>query len=418
MIPSLKIRIHWAWVIFLVSFVTIFTTYTIRLSYGVLMPAMIGTLKISKVQAGAIASSFFIAYAVFSPLLGFWVDRFNARKLIVLFCCILGIGAFLMGTSRSLFQACLFYGLVGVGSSAMWIPVVTVVQRWFGEMRRGRILGILSSSFALGYGILGLTLPALVGRYGWPVCWFIFSGCAFALAPLNWAFLRANPRDLNLRPWGEERLLPSSSLSPGDPRKVRYKDLLLLSNVWWIGIAYFLTSLTAYLMITFLVTYGTMELKFPYDQAAKLASAIAFSGLLGSFLIPALSDFLGRKKCLILVNAFLAFSILGIVFAGNHWVVLLSAASLFGFFYAAAWPMYAAAAADFSFREATGRVLGFWTLFYGFGAILAPVLGGYIADQTGTFIWSFLTAAGSGLAAALCFLPVKKKSPRPQNIGL
>jgi sugar phosphate permease len=50
-------RIHWAWVILIVSFVTIFTNHSIRASYGILMPEMIVALKITKAQAGAIASS-------------------------------------------------------------------------------------------------------------------------------------------------------------------------------------------------------------------------------------------------------------------------------------------------------------------------------------------------------------------------
>jgi sugar phosphate permease len=51
-------RIHWAWINFAVSFLTVFTTYSTRLSYGILMPEMIGALHISKAQAGGIASSF------------------------------------------------------------------------------------------------------------------------------------------------------------------------------------------------------------------------------------------------------------------------------------------------------------------------------------------------------------------------
>src|SRR5512147_1783673 len=107
-------RFHWAWVIFGASFLTIFTTYSTRLSYGILMPEMIGSLHISKAQAGAIASSFYIAYTVFGPLVGFLADRTSTRRLIALFCLIQGAGTLLMGAASSLGQACLFFGLVGV----------------------------------------------------------------------------------------------------------------------------------------------------------------------------------------------------------------------------------------------------------------------------------------------------------------
>ncbi|MCJ7494807.1 MAG: MFS transporter [Deltaproteobacteria bacterium] len=81
---------------------------------------------------------------------------------------------------------------------------------------------------------------------------------------------------------------------------------------------------------------------------------------------------------------------------------------LFGVFYAAAWPMFAAAAADFFPREATGTVLGLWTIFYGLALILAPALGGYVADLTGTFIWPFFLATATGVLGVVFFSRVKK----------
>jgi len=392
-------RFHWAWVILVCSFITVFTNYSIRLSYGILMPEMIVSLKITKAQAGAIASSFYLAYTIFSPLVGFLVDRLSARTLMIFFCLILAGGTFLMHRPDSLFQACLFFGIVGMGSSAMWTPVVTVVQRWFGVRRRGMVLGILSISFALGYGIMGLALPPLAARYDWRACWLALSGLGFALVPLNAAFFRSRPQEMDLRPWGEDASLPSGNSSGEAQPRVRYGELLKVRNLWWVGISYFFIGFTAYVINTFIVTYGTMELEFPFAQAAQLASGIAFSGMAGALFIPMLSDFLGRKKCLIMINASMAASILLIIWAGKNWTALLPAVCIFGVFYAAAWPVYAAAAADFFPPGATGSVLGFWTIFYGLGLILSPALGGYVADLTGTFTWSFLMAAITGALA-------------------
>ena len=138
---------------------------------------------------------------------------------------------------------------------------------------------------------------------------------------------------------------------------------------------------------------------------------MAFSGMIGALLIPLLSDSLGRKKCLMLIHASLTVSIMLIIWAGNHWPALFLTVCLFGVFYAAAWPMYAAAAADFFPREATGTVLGFWTIFYGLALILAPTLGGYVADLTGTFIWPFFLAAATGVLGAVFFSGIKKHDP-------
>jgi hypothetical protein len=59
-------------------------------------------------------------------------------------------------------------------------------------------------------------------------------------------------------------------------------------------------------------------------------------------------------------------------------------------------------------QGATGSVLGFWTIFYGIGLTLAPTLGGYIADLTGTFTWSFLLAAVTGVGGTFFVSRIKK----------
>jgi MFS family permease len=401
-------RIHWAWVILGVSFLTVFTTYSTRLSYGILMPEMIGALQIGKAEAGAIASSFYAAYTILGPLVGFLADRVSARKLIALFCLLQGVGTLLMGTPSSLWQACLFFGIVGAGSSAMWTPVVTLVQRWFGVRRRGAVLGLLAISYALGYGIMGLLLPLLVTEYGWRACWILLSLLSFAMVPLNGFCLRTAPRDLNLRPWGED---PSPAAGAGPecpPRKVPYGDLLRLRNLWMGGLAYFFTGFTAYVVNIFIVTYANLELGFPFSRSASLASFIAFSGIPGALVIPGLSDYLGRRKCLVLLNLGFSAVILLFVWAGNSWPALAAAACLYGVIYTSIWPMYAAAGADFFPPGTTGSVLGFWTIFFGIGLILAPTLGGWVADRSGSLVISFFVAAATGVVAAFFISRIRK----------
>ena len=403
-------KIHWAWVILAVSCCTLFTTYSIRLGYGILMPEMITSLRISNAQAGAIASCFYLSYTVVTPLVGFLTDRFSVRKLLVIFCLIQGVGVFLMGKATSFHQVCLFYAIVGVGASAMWAPVATLVQRWFGLQRRSLALGILSISYSIGYGVMGLVFPLLVSRFDWQACWFLLSGLSCALVPLMGFFLRNYPRDMNLHPWGDKMDLFPKGYSEEVTPKTSYIQLIKVGNLWWVGFSYFFIAFMAYSVNFLIVAYGMMELHYPFGQAAKLASAIAFCGILGAFCLPILVNSLGSKKSLILINALMAVSILLIIGVGDRWLPLLAGVSLFGVFFAMAWPMYAMAAADFSPSGATGSVLGFWTIFYGCGIMLAPYLGGLVADLTGSFRWSLLIGAGAGFPSILC-LSMAIKTP-------
>jgi sugar phosphate permease len=372
------------------------------------MPEMILSLQITNAQAGTIASSFYLAYSIFAPIMGFMADRVNARILLVVFPAVFSVGTFFMGKPQTLFQACLSFFVVGVGASALWTPVVTLVQRWFESRRRGMALGILSFSYAIGYGILGIVLPFLVAQYGWRACWFLLAAVAILLVPLNGIFIRSRPQDLHLKPWGEGIKTTPQSPEELPPSNIPLRALLRWPSLWLTGISYFFIAFSAYGVNLFIVTYGNLELQYPFAQAARLASAIAFSGIPGALLLPILSDFIGRKKCLVVISAGMTVSVLLIIWAGSTWSALMAAVSVYGVFYASVWPMYAAAAADFFPREATGTVLGFWTIFYGCSLALAPVAGGYIADVTGTFHYSFLAGAISGFLAMLFLLPLRK----------
>jgi len=232
-----------------------------------------------------------------------------------------------------------FFAILGMGFSIKWAPVFTLVHSCFAIRRRGMVLGVLSTNFTIGHGIMGLILSLLVARFDWRTCWFILSVPTFALILINGYLLRNKPQDVNLKPWGEEISILAANPPPASKSGIPYGELLKIRNLWFVATSYFFITFTAYVVNIFIVTYGNMELGFSYAQSAKLAGAIGFSGLIGLLVIPILSDSLGRKRSLILINFSMSLSIPLIIFVGNHWNGLLVIVCIFGFFYASVWPM-------------------------------------------------------------------------------
>jgi sugar phosphate permease len=68
--------------VIIASFCSVLIGFAVRASYGVLLPEMIPSLKISKTEAGMIYGAFFIAYTIFSPVLGLLADRINIRVIL------------------------------------------------------------------------------------------------------------------------------------------------------------------------------------------------------------------------------------------------------------------------------------------------------------------------------------------------
>lgn len=402
-------KIHWGWVVLGTSFITLFINYSIRIgAYPILLPEMIKDLHLTKAQAGLIKSAFAITYLFFAPIMGLLTDRIGGRKVISFFCLFLGAGAFLMGKAESLFASAIFFGVVGVGAAAMWVPNATLIQRWFGTKKRGLALGILNASSGAGFGLMGLLLPMIVMEYNWRYGWFLLGSLGLSLSILNGLLLMDGPEDMGLTPWGRKPEETRGSDFPS--KKISYFEILSQPQFWIIGISYLFVSYGSYALIDFIVTYGKMELNIPYDIASLFITVIAFSGIPGGILMMILSDHIGTKKSLLIIYVSFTLSILSIIFVGGRISLLIVAAAWFGVVYGAIFPMIAACARDYLPKEITGTVLGLLTIFYGIGAMTTPIVTGYLADVTGTFRWSFGLGAFAALLA--CFLTAFLKKQR------
>lgn len=400
-------KIHWGWVVLGSCFITLFINYSIRIgAYSVLLPEMVKDLHLNMAQAGMIRAAYFLTYILFSPLMGWLMDRWGGRFVISSFCLFLGGGTILMGFSSNLLTGILFHAVAGIGAAAIWTPVAALVQKWFGAKKRGLALGILSPSYALGFGLMGIVLPIIVRNYNWRWGWYLLGVAGVLLIGINYLLLRDDPEKMGLLPWGEtyrEEVASSSHQKSVDTR-----DILRRHSFWFISISYFLISIGVYIVSDFLVTYGVMELKVPYPTASTFITILAVTSIMGGFIIMTVSDFLGRIRTLILTELLLMGSILLIIFAKGNMGWLRLGVGCFGFFYGPIFPLYAACARDYFEKEVAGTVIGLFTIFYGVGAMLGPILGGYLSDLTHTFRWTYGFGAFSALLSAIVISALRK----------
>ena len=395
--------VHWAWIVLAVCFVDLFINYGIRLGYSVLLPEMIRTLGFTRRQGGDIFNAYFVVYILFSLFTGYLTDRLGARKVISCFCIILGVGTFLMGTVQNFWQACIFYGIVGMGGAAMWTPIVTLVQRWFFIKKKGMALGILSTGFGLGFATMGKFYPVVVAHWSWRYCWYILGIAAFLMVMVNALLLRSKPEDEGLAPWGtpESEKSAAQAAPSAIKQKVSYAGILAIPNFWLIGFSYFLIAASLYLLLTFMVDYARYELGFAYGRASFLATIHGLGQIAGVLTIPIASDYIGRRFTILFSNICIAISIACIIFSGSNEIALSVSVGFLGAFFGSTFPMYGACGGDYFRKEIMGTVIGGLTLFYGCGAIVANRFGGHIRDITGSFLIPFTAAIVSALCAAL-----------------
>jgi OFA family oxalate/formate antiporter-like MFS transporter len=387
-----------AFIVLAACFFTIFTSYASRYGYGILLPEMLAPLDITKTEAGVIYASFFIAYTVFSPIVGLLGDRYDARLIITSFVVMLGAGTFLMAYSSSVTQASIFFVLAGIGSAACWAPVMAVAQRWTTDKNRGKTLAFIDIGSSFSLIAASTAVPAIVVAEDWQAGWMGLGALGLAVAVLDF-FTMKNPK--------REQL----ASNPGEPASkekepfgATYGKLFRDKKFWLIGLAYLLAGFMIIIPFTFLSTYAVQERSFSYEGASRLVTIIGVGTIAGKLALGPLSDKAGRLKVLLLCTALVAAGALGM--ASGQRVMLISAVAVFSLGEGALWALYAALAADIFSKEYAGGIVGLWTVFLGVGSIIAPVLAGQAADATGTLVWAFVLAGAAAIISILLLVPV------------
>ena len=386
-------------------FLTVLIAYSVRYSYGTLLPQMLPSLSITKAQAGIIYSSYFVAYSVLSPILGLLSDRLNMRVIIAIFVAVMGLGTFLMQYPTSVIQASIFFTIAGIGCAACWAPVMALAQRWISDKHRGLNLAIIDAGSSLGVMISGAFIPVIVAGFDWQMGWKILGIAGIILGVVDYILIRN-------RPASKDNPVPAKSGGQGRLGGLTYRQVLKDKRFWFIGFAYLLTGFTVIIPFTFISTYAVQELSFPYGSATLLITIIGAGGLVGKLTLGPLSDKLGRLWILVICAAIVALGSLGMAYSRGP--ALMVICGFFGIGYGACWALYAACASDFFSKQAAGGIIGLWTFFLGVGSIIGPIIAGWTADATGTLMWAFIAAMVGGAGSLLFLLPVLRA---PQTVA-
>lgn len=389
-----KDRLHWAWIILGTCFVNLFVNYSVRLGYGVVLPEMIRDLGFSRTAGGTIMNAYLFSYIACTPLTGYLTDRLGARRVITGCLFILAVSVMLMGTVGTLWTACFFYAVVGIGAAGMWTPVITVVQRWFAPNRRGLALGVLSTGYGLGFATMGVAFPWIVNHFSWRYSWYFLGIGALGMVLANGVLLRSTPESAGYRPWGRKgRMDAARPIEGGSSGSPRFSAAFTDRTFWLIGASYGCIAYSLYGITTFMVDYATYQLGVPLETASLLATIHGTCQVVGVLTILPLSDYLGRKRAIFFSDAVIAACLTGILLSGGSWVLLAVLIGIMAVFYGVIWPLYGACAGDYFPKAVMGTVIGAWTPFYGLGAILVHWVTGALRDATGSYQLPFMISA-------------------------
>jgi sugar phosphate permease len=330
----------------------------------------------------------------------------------------------LTGTAQSFEFAFAMRLLTGMGNGGAYVPALALGSTWFAMRRSGFATGIVSGGTGVGILLSGLIVPAIMVSYmteAWRYSWYYLGSFVLIIAVLSAIFLRNRPEDIGLRlvgapppekPAGNDNAAAESAGAPKDSQVKRAAPLqwglvYRVKEVWYLGLVYSLYGFSYVIYMTFFVEFLYREIGLSQVLAGSMYALAGTLSIFCGVIWGGISDRLGRKYGAAL--AYLALALSYVTFAlFNSMFAFYVSLIIFGL---SAWSIptiMAAAAGDYVGPRLAPAGVGFVTLFFGMGQALGPWLGGYIADLTGTFVYSFFLATAVSLLGMFCSLMLRK----------
>jgi sugar phosphate permease len=334
---------------------------------------------------------------LFGFLAGWFIDKFGPRRLMLTGIMFGGIALIGLSMMTTLWQFYLFYVFNALGYMFGGpLPNQVLVSRWFTQSR-GKAMGIIY----LGIGVGGMLVPqiakALNTNFGWQNALVVLGFLMIAISlPMVW-FVKENPEQIET-----ESIQPVPKVPIGNILKGWPFYLLVIGSMCSIGaVAGTSQNLKLFLSI---------DLKYSQQEAANVLSIVLGSSIIGRLLMGWLADRIAKKYVMMLIYALVALAIPMLYFADASGVIYIFA-FLFGVALGGDYMIIPLMAADLFGVKVMGRVMGLVITADGLAEAFAPMLAGWLRDQSGSYTNGFAALIGLAIIGTITvsFLPSNRK---------
>lgn len=234
------------WLILALIFGAIVLNYIDRQILSVLKPTLKAEFAFDDRGYALLVNVFTIAYAAMYPVAGWLVDRFGARRVMLLG--IIGwstacIGA---GVTRTLGHFAFFRGLLGLAEPTAFPSQLRVVSTWFPGSLRATANSISVAGGTFGAVIAPPLVVWLALTFNWHAAFIVPGVAGLAIAAL-WFFVYRDPPP--------EILAEATAATGGDEVKFSWPQLWRRRSLWGILMIRFVSDPVWYFCLFWLPGY-------------------------------------------------------------------------------------------------------------------------------------------------------------------
>ena len=418
MLAAARSRLHYGWVVFVLSLGNMTVEGGTKNSESVYFHALRDAFGRSATYTSAVFSTAGLVGALSAPLLGILLDRWGARVLFPLAGATILFAWWASSYATDLWQMFIFYGIfAGIGHTAISsFSMTATLAPWFPQTR-GRMLGLADSGNPIGQAIFAPLAGYLTGQVGWRWAYRIF-GIIFAV-------LIALPNGLLQRRAPE----PNDSSQPTTPdetvqHRPQRQSAPALSGVvrdptmWLLVLTRITGSVGVQLIRVHLVSFFVLA-GYTAQQAANTMGAVGLVSLFARPMVGLATDRWGRESVYTVGMSIAAASVLFVLYFGDgasFWplaIYVLFAGVTDGI----SGLIVGAKAADLFPSESLGTVMGFVEMGRGSAIFLGPIIGGIMFDLQGDYIQAFILSSAALTFASVCAMWVADFTGRRRSVG-
>ncbi len=337
--------------------------------------------------------------AIEAPIVGYLVDRFGPKPIIVASVMLTGIGYMLLSWANSYWSFLVIYvGIVSLAFTAGFVqsPMV-VANSWF-IRHRARAMTVVSAAVPVGGAVISPLLAMAVTAWGWRWAAFL-AGCLFLIigTPLGFK-LKRSPESMGLLPDGDA---PPPSPDASDAVRKRTSDIgdtsdvsardAMKTFVYWVITVSMAARVAAHStvivhFVPLLVWKGLTQ-----EQAAWFLGSYAFLNLFTHVVLGWVADRMNKPRLMSICLLIPAVSVLLLLSSDSMWALWIF--TLFFSALDASFPVSWATVGDFFGRKYFGTIRGTMSFFYMWGGAIGPVIAGAVYDRSESYasvIWGLI----------------------------
>ncbi len=404
-------KTNYRFVVLALIFIVYAINYADRTNIGAVLPFIIDEFHINNFEAGAIASMFFLGYALSQIPAGFFIAKKGIRGMVAL--SIFGFSAFtwLMGTATSVLG--LKFIRLGLGLTEGPCPVglASTINNWFPPKEKATATGVYIAATMFAPIFVPPLAVWIAMTWGWRWVFFSFAIPGLVIAVVWYLLVRTKPgesafvsrAELETITQGQETATSRREnivIAPrfsGLDRLIRVRDLTPVStvkglftskNILGDCLAYFMMVSVLYGLLTWIPLYLVKEKGFTFMSMGLVASMPCIGGFIGAIFGGYVSDkLLGRRRKPTMMFTAISTVVMMIIMLNipQSTVAVCIGLIFVGLCLNIGWPAFTAygmAVADSKTYPIAASIINSGGNLGGF---VSPMLAGYLLDKTGSF---------------------------------